>query len=367
MGIRGLQNWVRWIAPHTIQTPNWSAFAGKRVGIDILGFLYRAKSHGIFPVYYVAQLIAACKRLTIEPVVIFDGKPPSEKHRILEQRNTIRTESIAKKTAILNNLSNITVPENWMPTLKSELQKLELNSTYFTSEERDQVKQFLYACGVLSLNASGEADNALAYFSRKGWISAVISSDFDLLPRGVETLLVPEFTYNGVGTFPGSASGWKQYTLSNILKHTDLSYDQFVEMCVFMGSDYTANMPSIPYKTAYWAVKYTGSLEYTLARYNIYDYKPYIRAKQILKGETDTEESLMGTKQWEKWYGPCPCIEYETLKKFAALYFPIDDSSCSAEGNRIVLDPGGCLLYDLTNNVGCTRSDTYRTRASPAA
>jgi flap endonuclease-1 len=354
MGIRGLQNWVRWIAPQTIHTPNWSEFSGKRVGIDILGFLYRAKSQGIFPVYYVAQLIAACKRLTIEPIVIFDGKPPSEKQQILTQRNNIRNLSIARKAAIMDNLSTIPIPTNWIPTLTSELQKLELNSTYFTSEERDQVKQFLYACGVLSLNASGEADNTLAYFSRKGWISAVISSDFDLLPRGVETLLVPEFNYKGVGTFPGAHTGWKQYTLSTILKHTDMSYDQFLEMCVFMGSDYTANMPSIPYKSAYWAIKYAGSLEYTLARYNIYDYKPYIRAKQILKGDTDTEESLMGTKQWEKWYGQHPDIEYETLIQFARLYFP---SMETIQGcNPIVLGPGTSLLHDLTQHITTTKN-----------
>jgi flap endonuclease-1 len=357
MGIRGLQNWIRWTVPDTVHNPIWSQLSGKRIGVDILGFLYRAKSRGMYPIVYVAQFIAACKRLNIQPIIIFDGKPPSEKQKIIEQRNALRIESKLKKEAILQTLDYDCSSDS----VKMELQKLELNSTYFTSDERDQVKQFLYACGILSLNASGEADNTLAYFSRKGWISAVISSDFDLLARGVETLLVPDT--NGI---PGEC-GWKQYILSDILMNSALSYEQFVEMCVLMGSDYTANMPSIPYKTAYWTVKHRGSIEYTLARYNIYDYKPYIRAKHILIGTYDNEDCLMNSKQWEKWRGKHPRVEFDILLEFIKLYFPSDstwrcehDSGCDS-GNILI----SChsILNDLSQNT-CTMS--YNTTAASA-
>jgi 5'-3' exonuclease len=344
MGIRNLQNWIRWAVPQTVQSPNWAQFSGKRVGVDILGFLYRAKSCGVYPILYTAYMIAACKQLNITPVVIFDGKPPCEKHKILEQRTLIRNESRIKKS----QLEAAAVSE----CTKKELQKLELNSTYFTSEERDQVKQFLYSCGILSLNASGEADNTLAYFSRKGWISAVLSSDFDLLARGVETLIVPDGN-----TVPGEHS-WKQYTLSSMLLHSDMNYTQFAEMCVLMGSDYTAGLRSIPFKTAYWTVKHSGSIEYTLARYNIRDTKPFARAKQILTGVLDTEELLMNQKQWDKWNGEHPNVELDTLKQFAHLYFPelvLGERTCDSNTvNRNILLPGDgdSLLYNLSQNTG---------------
>jgi 5'-3' exonuclease len=337
MGIRNLQHWIRWAVPQTVQSPNWSALKGKQVGVDILGFLYRAKSCGIYPIVYVAQMIAACKRLEIKPIMIFDGKPPSEKQKILEQRTNVRTSSRIKKT-LLESGGEVTDTKT--------LQKLELDSTYFTSEERDQVKQFLYSCGVLSLNASGEADNVLAYFSRKGWISAVLSSDFDLLARGVETLIVP-----GGNCIPG-AYGWKQYTLSEMLLQADMTYNQFVEMCVLMGSDYTAGMSTIRFKTAYWTVKHSGSIEYTLARYNIPDSKPYARAKQILVGATDTEDTLMNPKQWEKWRGSHPNVEIDTLTTFANLYFP-DDYSKSCDSNTVIrniLLSGNSLFNDLSQD-----------------
>ena len=348
MGIRNLQHWIRWTVPQTVQAPKWSTFEGKRVGVDILGFLYRAKSCGVYPIVFVAQMVAACKRLGIQPIVVFDGKPPSEKQKILEQRTNTRTTSRIKKSLLESEGGADCNSES----MKKELEKLELNSTYFTSEERDQVKQFLYACGVLSLNASGEADNVLAYFSRKGWISAVLSSDFDLLARGVETLLVPDGN-----SLPGS-SGWKQYTLSTMLLLSDTTYDQFVEMCVLMGSDYTAGMRTIPFKTAYWTVKHSGSIEYTLARYNIRDTRPYARAKQILVGTTDTEDTLMNAKQWEKWRGVHPNVEIETLTTFANLYFPDDYTACcdSNIDNRNILLPGNSLLNDLSQDT-CAMSN----------
>lgn len=338
MGIRNLQHWIRWAVPQTVKSPDWKQFSGKRVGVDILGFLYRAKSCGVYPIVYTAHMIAACKQLNITPVVIFDGKPPSEKQKILEQRTILRNESRIKKSQFVAAAES--------EFAKKELQKLELNSTYFTSEERDQVKQFLYSCGVLSLNASGEADNVLAYFSRKGWISAVLSSDFDLLARGVEHLIVPDG--NAV---PGEAA-WKQYTLSTMLLHSDMTYTQFAEMCVLMGSDYTAGLRSIPFKTAYWTVKHSGSIEYTLARYNIRDTKPFVRAKQILTGVLDTEESLMNPKQWEKWNGVHPTVETDTLTQFADLYFPeLPYDSNTVIRNILLPGDWNASSHSLLNNL----------------
>jgi 5'-3' exonuclease len=352
MGIRNLQHWIRWSVPQTVQSPDWLQFYGKRIGVDILGFLYRAKACGVYPIVYIARMIAACKQLNITLVVVFDGKPPSEKQKILEQRTLVRNESRIKKSQLESTTS-----ESESEFAKKEFEKLELNTTYFTSEERDQVKQFLYSCGVLSLNASGEADNVLAYFSRKGWISAVMSSDFDLLARGVETLIVPDG--NAV---PGDQA-WKQYTLSSMLLHSDMNYTQFAEMCVLMGSDYTAGLRSIPFKTAYWTVKHSGSIEYTLARFNIRDISPFARAKQILIGVLDTEESLMNQKQWEKWQSPHPKVEVDTLMKFANVYFP----ELTYDSNIIlnILLPGNTSGYSLFDNLSQnTSSLSYYTAAS---
>jgi 5'-3' exonuclease len=195
MGIRGLTGWIQWAAPSAVDTTiDWTQLRGKRVGVDILGFLYKAKNQRKCVFEMLACLVEAFQRYEIEPVVVFDGKPPDAKKATLQQRSVafpITTTAAAP------------------------------NSLMFTSGERELCKQLLYACGVLCLYASGEADDLLAYLSRHGEFDAVFSNDLDLLSRGVEHLYVPP-QRSSISCLPGDKSGWTHYTLSNILYESQL-------------------------------------------------------------------------------------------------------------------------------------------------
>ena len=313
MGIRGLTGLLRWNNA-TQQKPDWSDLKGKVVGIDILGFLYKAKAQQQSIFKYLAHLIAACRKCGIEPVPIFDGKPPTEKRNALKQRSELRVSSDAKKRILERDLETVPLNNAQRLTIESALKTLALNSSFLTSEERDQAKQFFYACGVLCLNATGEADNALAYFTRRGDFAAVISNDLDFLARGVETLLVPHSN-----SYPGDNNGWQLYSLPKILNDLKFTYQQFLEMCVLMGCDYTVGHLSIPYRSAYWAVKYAGSLRYALLKQGVHDFTPYERAIGILRGN-ESPESMMGDKQWNKWVAGPPVPEPDTLATLRPLF-----------------------------------------------
>lgn len=317
MGVRGLTGWVKWAAPTATRSPNWSEWAGKRIGVDILGFLYKAKAQRRSPFLFVAQFIAACNAYNIIPVAIFDGKPPDEKREAMKQRSAARVASSAKKAILEEDLKTVPMSTDQRAVIEARLRTLSLTATFLTGEERDLVKQLFYACGVLSLNASGEADNVLAYFARRGELDAIISNDLDFLARGVATLLVPE-SY----ALPGDSSGWTQYDLATILDISELSYNQFVAVCVLMGCDYTVGHTMLQYKTAYWAIKYRGEMGLTLKRLGITDYAPYTRAVRLLSGIEDTAESLMGEKQWEKWAAGAPPVEPDILVEFQKALFP---------------------------------------------
>lgn len=310
MGIRGLTGWIKWTAGSTLKEPNWSEWKGKKIGVDILGFLYKAKAQHYNPLVYLGRLIAAFKKYDIIPVPIFDGKPPEEKRETLKQRSELRAKSDTRKTELEKDMMLMSTTDRSVAEL--ELRILEQNTTFLTSEERILAKQLLYACGVTVLNASGEADNVLAYFAKREEFVAIVSNDMDLLTRGVQTLLVPE-TY----ALPGDASGWTQYSLNTILESSSLTYPQFVEMCVLMGCDYTAGLKSFPYKTAYWSIKYHSlNIEAILARHGVTDVAPYKKAIAMLTGVDETMESLMGTKQWDKWAEPTHAIELSSLAEF---------------------------------------------------
>jgi flap endonuclease-1 len=310
MGIRGLTGWIRWAAYDSVCTaPDWFAYENKRIGFDILGFMYKTKAQRSSPLLYMARLVAACKKHGIIPVMIFDGKPPDAKRAALKARSALRTSSAEKYERLATSAADVPMSEAQKAVIDAELLTLALNSSYFTSEERDAVKQLLYACGVLSLNASGEADDVLAHFARRGEIAAVVSNDLDMLARGVQTLLVPD-NY----ALPGDEGGWIQYDLGAILRSVDFTYEQFVEMCALMGSDYTVEYRSIPYKTAYWAIKYGRSFYAALEKYGL-PHKPYSDAVARLTGMC-TPDELMNAKQWEKWGAGAPLSECENLVAF---------------------------------------------------
>ena len=314
MGIRGLSGWIGWACPEAIETPDWSDFKGTTIGVDVLGFLYKAKSQRISPITYLAKLIIACRKHSITPVPIFDGKPPEEKRKMLEKRFERRTNAQVRHNA-LKEAADIPMSAIQRTVVDEELQRLEHTANFLTSDERDLAKQLFYACGIMSYNATGEADNVLAYFARRGTFAAVISNDFDMLARGVPILLTPD-TY----ALPGDKSGWRMYRLETIVKKVGFTYEQFVEMCVLMGCDYTTGAKTLQYKSAYWAIKYRGNIERTIQLYPETEQQIYLKAKEMLTGMFETQESLMGAKQWDKWATGISHPEPETLAMFRKSY-----------------------------------------------
>ena len=296
MGIRGLTGWIRWAAPAALKAPLWASYKNKRVGIDILGFLYKAKANKTHPITYIAHLIAKCREYNILPVPVFDGKPPDEKRETIRQRNEVRLKNDMKRQQLTTDMETADMTAEQRDTLNKEIGALTVSSIYVTTDERDEVKRLLYAAGVIFLNANGEADNVLAYLMRRGELDAVMSNDMDLLARGVNTLLVPEAL-----SVPGDTTGWIAYDLNTILSNAGLTYLQFLEMCVLMGSDYTNKAKSLPFKTSYFTIKYKGNLHKALESIHIRDFLPYDRAIDMLNGRNDSADDLMSEKQWLKW------------------------------------------------------------------
>jgi 5'-3' exonuclease len=311
MGIRGLTGWIKWAAGQTICTPDWHAYSGKTIGVDILGQLYKIKAANACPILYMAYFISSCKKLNINPVFVFDGKPPDAKRAALKQRSETRNAGLESIKALEMNVAPYVETAAEKAALESRLKALASYTSYFSSEERDLCKQLCYAAGVVSINATGEADDVLAHLTRKGVFAAVISCDLDMLPRGVENLCVPS-----LWSMPGDDDGWIHYNLPAILTHVGFSYDKFVEMAVLMGSDYNVGTKCLQYKSAYWAIKYRGELLKTLEVLGVEDESPYYEAIERLKGLCETEESLMGEKQWKKMADGNPPVEKIALALF---------------------------------------------------
>jgi 5'-3' exonuclease len=310
MGIRCLTRWIEWACKDVIQPVDWSSIQG-RIGVDALSLLYRAKMAQNDPVEQLASWILQMRQGGIEPVFVFDGKSPREKERTRLLRNKQRGS--------------------------------DETSVYVHTDDRNRVKQFLYAAGVLFLNAEGEADSVLAYLARMNYITAVVSGDLDFLPRGVRRLILPD----------GPPNGWREINLVSILQRSQLSYDQFVRMCVLLGSDYNPSIPTISWQSAYWSQRYGDhDLIACLKREGIRNPAAWIAAERILRGEEDRWEDLLSEKQRAKWEQGALPIE-ESLCDFVKdegllrAWCTISDRSVRDEilSTRYLNHTGGSTVY----------------------
>jgi len=226
----------------------------------------------------------------VELIVIFDGKPPAVKAATLEERRAHRA-AVQKEIDSLDPSTNelqITALQRQIPSV--------------STSDKDAVKQLLYAAGVLFLNAAGEADDLLAVLYRKGDVTAVISTDMDMLPRGIGRLIIPE---------TADASILTSVDLTHILRSLSLTYDQFVAACILMGSDYSER--SMNPQQAVLAIQ-TGRVSVADA-----DSESF----RCLTGKGDGSGSLsalVAPGQQEKWIAGPPPVEPDALAAMATTY-----------------------------------------------
>jgi flap endonuclease-1 len=310
MGIRGLRQWLQFQSPPT--PPKWETFKGTKIGVDILPFLYNAKKQNKCIVTTIAIMVQFLRSKQIEPIMFFDGKPPSEKKEVVKERSDDRS-SVRKEMDILTkDLTN--GPDDAI--VKHEIQRLQATNPTVSYAERDTIKKFLYTMGVRFVNAHGESDPLLAYWSKTGVLSAILSPDMDMIARGVEHLIMVN-----------EDEKWVDYTGSTILSDISLTLPQFQNMCVLMGTDYTNRVRTIPVRTAYNAIQSTATLEeaWTGLRQKVTDLPALQRAVRMLDGADATLDTLLNEREQAKWLAPAPTIEPAEFKVFKETYFPLID------------------------------------------
>ena len=325
MGIRGLHTCLLKTVPDCIQNTDWSLWRGKRIGIDIQCFLYRAIANRLSPLEIIAKQIVAFKSLQITPVYIFDGKPPEEKDSVTKKRRVERQDAIELLETLRLKLNEEKDTVNH-ELLTTQIHEIESKFPVLSFEVKDEIKKFLYATGSMFISPKCEADALLAYWYRRGVLDAIISFDLDFLPRGCK-LLVPKH----ISSAPGE--NWLYYDPEHISLALHMNTDQFTEFCVLLGSDYTPSLPIVAWKTALSSIQRFESLasvwgRHTFLNWRCDDHKSRFtaeveqlkKAKAILNGEFDNPDTLMETVQWAKWNAGVQCPEISTLDEFRRTY-----------------------------------------------
>jgi flap endonuclease-1 len=212
------------------------------VAVDTSIFLYRflhnSKNDSDF-VINIIEFIIKLKRLMLEPIFVLDGKSSKEKSTTLIKRHKQRQnmkQQIVKLQTQLESIDSDTTSEDSddydetsIDDIKQKIQKLEKKSTSINRSHIKLFKETLTMLGVAYIQCKEEADPICAALVKQGIAKFCLSNDNDMLAYGCNvTCKNFRFINNHVTV----------YYLEQILERFNVNYDQFVDMCIMLGTDY---------------------------------------------------------------------------------------------------------------------------------
>jgi flap endonuclease-1 len=260
MGIKGLTQLIKQHSPDAIETINLHKLSGKTVAIDASLFMYKMliNMRGANQAYLTSEDGKIVSHITgifykttnylavnITPIYVFDGKPPDNKCGVLKSRH----DKVANAKAAMED-----------ETLSEEdKNKLEKQTIRLTKHHVDDIKQLLDLMGVSYVQANGEAEAYASEMCRKGMVDYVVTEDMDTLAFGC-----PKMIRTCLDRSIKRADVISVINLETILRDFNMSYTEFVDMCILCGCDYCGNLPRIGNKTAFNHIQKLSSIEHVL-------------------------------------------------------------------------------------------------------
>ena len=239
MGIKNLLKFL-YNFSDIVKIKTISDFYHKRIAIDISILLYQSviairnsgsdiKNKNGYVISHIIGLFNKILHLLdngIIPVFVFDGKPPSIKKKLLSMRKDIKNRAFEKYTASNDEHEKI---------------KFFKRCVTITKEQMDDCRELLELMGLPYINAPEEADSVLASLCKNNYVYAVLTEDMDILTFGAPRI-IRNVTSNNKPII--------EVNLDDILTTLNLSFEQFVELCIYFGCDYCTiinnqNIPNI--------------------------------------------------------------------------------------------------------------------------
>ena len=179
----------------------------------------------------------------IKPMYVFDGKPPNLKGGELAKR-------LAKRKQAEADLEN--AKENGEI---EDVNKFSRRLVKVTKQHNEDCKELLRLMGVPYLDAPCEAEAQCAELTKSGKVYATATEDMDALTFNTPILL-RKLTFS-----TGQKQPIIEININLVLKGLDITYEQFVDMCILCGCDYCDSLKGIGPKTALKLIKQYKTIE----------------------------------------------------------------------------------------------------------
>lgn len=268
MGIHQLNRFLQSTCDGAITKMHMSTLKNKTIVIDTSIYMYKyAKTESIIEGIY--RMIITLLHFEIKPIFIFDGKPPVEKQKELENRKKCRENAKLLYDELYKNISEIGY-NNLSDSKKKELERLKRSMIKITKNDVLLIKSLLDAYGICHKTAKGEADILCASLVIKKKVFAVLTEDMDLFAYGSTIIL----RYLSL-----SQHSCILYNLKSILKKLEINKNDFQLICVLSGNDYYESKKNI-----YYYLKIYKKYKKTLIEKKLLDWliiNKYIKMEEI--------------------------------------------------------------------------------------
>ena len=191
---------------------------GKTLAFDAFIYIYKYLGEDRLQERF-QQLITACRKQTITPIFVFDGKPPDEKKCMIDQRRKNKDAAELQYNQLLHT------PD----ASKEHLLELKKQFVRVTPRHVQLVKAVLQQNHVQYIEAPSEADIVCVQLVRSWKAWACVSDDMDMFVYGCTRVL---------RSWSLDDESVELYILPSILRELHMSMSDFRDILVISGTDY---------------------------------------------------------------------------------------------------------------------------------
>lgn len=262
MGIQGLAKLIADVAPGAIRENDIKSYFGRKVAVDASMSIYQfliavrqggealQNEEGETTSHLMGMFYRTIRMMEngIKPVYVFDGKPPQLKSGELAKRSERRAE--AEKQ----------LQQAQAAGAEEAVEKLTKRLVKVTKQHNDECKHLLSLMGIPYLEAPSEAEASCAALVKAGKVYAAATEDMDCLTFG-SPVLMRHLTASEAKKLP-----IQEFHLSRVLQALGLTQEQFVDLCILLGSDYCESIRGIGPKRAVDLIQKHKSIEEIVRR-----------------------------------------------------------------------------------------------------
>jgi flap endonuclease-1 len=244
MGIKHLNRYLlRKCRKQSIRQISLQYLSGKTIAVDTFIYIYKFLGEDKL-MERMHQLVSMFKRYRINPIFVFDGRPPEEKRTLLAQRLEKKREAESKYKEIIQQLESgldrTTELDIQLACLKKQFLKVDYGHI-------QTVKSILREHDVQFMDAEGESDVLCVKLvqTNKAW--ACMSDDMDMFVYGTPRVL-RELSLECQSVL--------LYNLYSILGDLNMSMKLFRQIMVLSGTDYNIDETVSLHETLKWYSEY---------------------------------------------------------------------------------------------------------------